>query len=721
VSLTVKIFFVAFIVLLIAASTSQETLLWGASSWRVVSLTTATIFAAALLLLLTGRIRNGFARVLDIPDRISRKASIAMTASAIVLLWLMRSGHFLWGDGYSTGLAVERGVTMIPSAPLAAALSRGFFELLNRLLFWNSFETSALLSVIAGIFFAASVRASLGAASSKGTFPAAAFTLTCGYFAVFFGFGGSAPLATAGMGLFIWLSIVHLRGGAIPLVVPALAATAAILLHVSNIFLIAPLLYLLLSAARNRESRLESAAAAGTIAACWIAVDLAASRFAGLPGISSHLADTATRTFSSLAGTGAAGTLSLAFNSLVLAGPAALLAVVLAVTRSRSHEDTAGHRSSSGPHGPGTMGFLLVTAASATVFIFLAAPRIRGGLRWELVVPASAAMAVYAAAALRSRAASLREFKATAAVLAALGLFHLIPVVVTNFSLEAGEKRLLDLPLPPGKAETLIGAQAWYERDYGKAAEWWSSAAEKDQENAGIWHRLGLAEMKLENSLDAITWFHRASGIDPENHVYRTDLAEAFIEQRWFREASQELEVLVSEFPDSARLWTRFGYVWNHSHKYQEAIEAYSRALELDPENKEYIRNLTSAVLNRGAEFQKNDDYDSARKMYRYARRLYPTDWVSLNNLATLEMELSDWEGARKILAMALQEHSEASQLHFNMSVVLENLGEYEEALEHLRKTARLDILNPPTREHFERLLRKAGQPIPRQSSPDDP
>ena len=81
-SLTVRIFFVAFIILLIAASASQETLLWGASSWRGVSLTAATVFAAALLLLLTGRIRNGFARVLEIPDRFSRKAAIAATAAA---------------------------------------------------------------------------------------------------------------------------------------------------------------------------------------------------------------------------------------------------------------------------------------------------------------------------------------------------------------------------------------------------------------------------------------------------------------------------------------------------------------------------------------------------------------------------------------------------------------------------------------------------------------
>ena len=214
-SLTVRIFFVTFIVLLIAASASQETPLWGASSWRSVSLTTATVLAAALLLLLAGRIRGGLEKLLEIPDRWSKKMAFAAAATLFVLMWLLRSRHFLWGDNYSMGLAIEHGATVLPSAPLAAALSRGFFEILNRLLFWNAFDASALLSVIAGFLFAAAIRASLGGPreGGGGAFSAAAFALTGGYFAVFFGLGGASPLAAAGTGMFIWLAVVRLRGG----------------------------------------------------------------------------------------------------------------------------------------------------------------------------------------------------------------------------------------------------------------------------------------------------------------------------------------------------------------------------------------------------------------------------------------------------------------------------------------------------------------------------
>jgi tetratricopeptide (TPR) repeat protein len=280
-------------------------------------------------------------------------------------------------------------------------------------------------------------------------------------------------------------------------------------------------------------------------------------------------------------------------------------------------------------------------------------------------------------------------------------------LVAVSSSPGAGERRILDLPLPAGRAETILGAAAWHARDFEGAAGWWSTASEKVPENAEVWYRLGSAKMKLEDPLDAITDLHRATSLEPGNPIYRKALAEAYIEQRWYVEASTELESLVVEFPDSSRLWTRLGYALNHGNMYEEAVEAYERALSLEPENRQYVRNLTSAVLNRGAELQKAGDFGGARKMYRYARSLYPGDWVSLNNLATLEMELEQWDKAYSILSAALREHQGISQLHFNMSVVLEKLGSYAEAFEQLRQAAALDPYNPPAAEHFERLQRK--------------
>jgi tetratricopeptide (TPR) repeat protein len=724
VSRTIRIFYIAFIALVVGASVTGGTALWGASSWRSVSLTAATVMGLGLLLLLAGRLRGGLEKLLEIPDRWSWKGALTISAILFVAMWLTRTGHFLWSDRFSMGIAIERGTALVPSAPLGTALSRGFFDIVNRLLFWNAFETSALLSVIAGLAFAWAVKGTVR------SFSATAMIVAGGFFAVFFGLGGASPLAAVGAGVFIWLSAVRLRGGRIPLVLPVIVAGAAIALHLSNIFLAVPAIYLIGRAFARRDSRLEAAGAAGTLAVCWIAAELAATRLAGSPGMAQHMVSSSSRIIPSFAGASVTGALSNAFNALVLAGPAALLAVVLAAGRGKRKATADSGPDNSGPYAAesaenrsdpdGTiMTFLRVTAAAAAIFIFIASPRIRGGMRWELTAPAAAAMSVFAAAALGRLASSAGEFRSSAALLTALGIFHLIPMIMTGFSLEAGERRLLDLPLPQGKAETVIGAQAWYDRDFEKAAEWWKAASEKDGDNADIWNRLGSAMMRLEEPLDAITYYHRATEIEPDNHVYRTGLAEAYIEQRWFPEANAELEQLTAEFPDSARLWTRLGYARNHGNMYAGAVVAYEKALALDPENDLYRRNLTSAILNRGAELQKEGDLAGARKMYHYARAVYPQDWVSLNNLAALEMELEEWEKARDILVYALKEQVGVAQLHFNMSVVLENLGEYEEAVGHLREATRLDPFNPPAAEHVDRLMRKAREAAEKEGEAD--
>jgi tetratricopeptide (TPR) repeat protein len=484
----------------------------------------------------------------------------------------------------------------------------------------------------------------------------------------------------------------------VPLVVPVLAAILAITLHASNIFLLIPAIWLTGSAARRPGSRMEALGTVATAAVCLVAAVLVLERVSGSPGVWDFLAGSAGRAFTSLSQSGPGAAALLALNALFIAGPAALLAIVTAAAG-------GGKKAENAPEMP----LLTVTAASALLLILLAAPKLQGGLRWDLVVPASLAMSVYAAAALRRRLSGDGTFHGAAALIVCLGLFHLAGVVMTSSSPAAGERRILDLPLPAGKAEAIIGASAWHGRDFESAERWWVEASGKDPENAAIWYRLGSARIRLENTLDAVNSFHRASTLEPDNHAYRTALAEAYIEQRWFDEAASEFETLVEVFPDSARLWTRLGYAFNHGNRYEEAMGAYERALSFDPGNSEYVRNLTSAVLNRGAELQKDGDYDGAREMYRYARILFPQDWVSLNNLATLEMEMENWEKAYRILSAALKENLGISQLHFNMSVVLENLGDYEEAVRHLQEAARLDPFNPPAAEHIDRLMRKAG------------
>ena len=131
-----------------------------------------------------------------------------------------------------------------------------------------------------------------------------------------------------------------------------------------------------------------------------------------------------------------------------------------------------------------------------------------------------------------------------------------------------------------------------------------SPPLEKDPSNALAKSRLGRIAMKREEYPEAITHFLDAHELKPADPRYRFELAEALIANRWFPEAIAQLETLTVAHPESVAFWRRLGFARNNGNRYEPAIAAYETALALEPRNEENVRNLVSALLNRGAELQ---------------------------------------------------------------------------------------------------------------------
>ncbi len=155
--------------------------------------------------------------------------------------------------------------------------------------------------------------------------------------------------------------------------------------------------------------------------------------------------------------------------------------------------------------------------------------------------------------------------------------------------------------------------------------------------------------------------------------------------------------------------WRRLGFARNNGNRYEPAIAAYERALALEPHNDENVRNLVSAMLNRGAELQEANRTDDARGMYERVIATYPDDWRASNNLAVIEMRSNRMTKAREILADAITRHPYESSLHFNMGIVLDKLGDYQGALGHMRLARDFDPIYSAAPMHIERLEKQLG------------
>jgi tetratricopeptide (TPR) repeat protein len=702
---TVKIFLVIIVLATAAASVFAGGGLWGLSSWRFVSINWGLICALAALLFLSNRVTDRFIEAAEAMGR-TRGFRILAVAVFLLLAYLLRADHDLWGERTAVAYSIDGGLYFLPNSPLGMLVNALFFRLCNGLLLMSASASTSLLSVIAGAcyllggFYAA--KTILGGDRGS-TVSAAKIVLFGGSAALFFGAGGNEPLAILFSLLFIVSALRYARGD-IPLLLPSLLFLASLLSHISSVYLFPALIYLTVECSRRKGRKREVMNTVFLVAGALIVFEFAFHVLADSPGPLGYFAGRAAGMLSGVGEIGPAAALLGALNALLLSGPAAVAALVLLIP----------HPGEAGPDGRGSVGaernLLKALLVPALLLCLAAGWRIESGLRWHIVAPAFPAFAVCLLWTLRNRLPAGPVMRRALTIFAVLGIFHTAPIILANTSPAAAERRLLSLPLPSGRSETILGIRAFEHENFERAEEWLSIAAEKDQANDLSRYYLGRLHMRSDYYVKAITRFNEACEIAPDSPRYAFALAEALIAYSWYAEAIERLEQLTSAYPDSIRFWKRLGYAMNHGGMYADAIEIYGRVLLMEPSNEGNVEALVSAITNRGTELHREGDIEGARKHYERAIQLYPSGWAAQNNLAAMELDLGNTEKAYGILEKALELNPFVSKLNLNMGLVLEKMGRYEEAYDYLRKSYELDPMYSGAEPHLQRLLETVGR-----------
>lgn len=111
----------------------------------------------------------------------------------------------------------------------------------------------------------------------------------------------------------------------------------------------------------------------------------------------------------------------------------------------------------------------------------------------------------------------------------------------------------------------------------------------------------------------------------------------------------------------------------------QRSVDAYRRALELDPSN-------VDAHVNLGRLFQSRALLEEAAAEYTRALEAAPDHQLALFNLGTLYDELEDLEAAVACYSRA----TEVADAHYNLCRIFEIRGDEVAALRHLRRYRQL-------------------------------
>jgi len=135
----------------------------------------------------------------------------------------------------------------------------------------------------------------------------------------------------------------------------------------------------------------------------------------------------------------------------------------------------------------------------------------------------------------------------------------------------------------------------------------------------------------------------------PEEKTTRDLIAEgnAFLGQGKYDEALQAYDNALQLDPRLADAWYDKGVVLNKQGKYDQAIAAYDEAIELNPE-------FAYAWCNKGDSLQKEGNYEDAIKAYDKAIELDPSDAYPLNNKGVVLSKQGKYEDAIEAFDQAL-------------------------------------------------------------------
>ncbi|QHS51086.1 tetratricopeptide repeat protein [Edaphobacter sp. 12200R-103] len=179
------------------------------------------------------------------------------------------------------------------------------------------------------------------------------------------------------------------------------------------------------------------------------------------------------------------------------------------------------------------------------------------------------------------------------------------------------------------------------------------------------------------DSAKAESEFKDAQKIDADSEEVVLNLYRLYTEQADYARAVDILKS-IPEDDRSARIDFALGATYDQLKKPKEAIAAYRRALDDDPDNLDTQRGLATALLRDG-------QLDEALKIFKTVVAAEPQDAQSMIKIADIQRQQGHYEDALATLEKAKPLSQDNLELSYNEALVYDTLGRYDDAIRTLK------------------------------------
>lgn len=253
-------------------------------------------------------------------------------------------------------------------------------------------------------------------------------------------------------------------------------------------------------------------------------------------------------------------------------------------------------------------------------------------------------------------------------------------------------------------ARILIGESFYYLKDYDRARSILQPFARDENTDMAIVELLGRIEFEAKNLPRAVTYFRRILQQDKSNKFAYLFLAFALSDMDSLETAEAVFKDGLSELPQDATLWSFYGMNQQTQEKYNQAIMAYRKTLELDSLNLTALSNLPVVYETLGR-YQKSDS------LYEIAIRRLPENDLLLNNysysLSERDLRMQD---ALKMATRAIEAQPDNAAYLDTIGWIYYKLGRYEEAEKYIKKSVEMRDGSAVVLEHLGDVYAALGK-----------
>ncbi|MBU0692116.1 tetratricopeptide repeat protein [bacterium] len=240
--------------------------------------------------------------------------------------------------------------------------------------------------------------------------------------------------------------------------------------------------------------------------------------------------------------------------------------------------------------------------------------------------------------------------------------------------------------------------------EYDRAIPYMNRLLKSDTLDASMMYSMGALYLQVGDTLSGESLIQRAIDLEPSEPRYWFARAVLEYERGNFEDVFEIAEAAVKAAGEQASLSNLLGNAFSRLGRTDEAIAAFCSAIALDSTHFPAMGSL--ALIYDGL-----DSLDRVVELYEKAIELSDSTPVYLNNLAYTYAERGiELEKARLLVTQALAADPENAPYLDTMGWIEYQTGNYEEAVEWLRKAIKIDAENAPLYEHLGDAYYKLGK-----------